>query len=136
MPESMGKLLETADFISVLIMYGISAAFGGLGGFCGSSMVLIKIGGLSKFKRGLGLILGLTIAGAFCSLMVFTALLSYEIFWGHHIIDNIETVFHASVFTGFFTSIAMMIANQGISYISVKYGKATLRVQMDKKGKR
>lgn len=133
MPDNMGKLLEAADFISVLTMYGIAAAFGSLGGFCGSSIVMLKIGGISKWKKGMAVIMGLTIAGAFCSLMVFTALMSYEVFWGRHIIDNVETVMHASVFTGFCTAIGMMIANLGVSHVSLKYGNATVKIQMDKK---
>lgn len=133
MPEKISTLLESADYVGVLTMYGIAVAFGGLGGFCGASVVLLKIGGLSKWKKGLALILGLSIAGAFCSLMVFTGILSYEVMVGKSIIENIEIVFHLSVFTGFFTSIAMMIANRGIAHITLKYGQASIEVELNRR---
>lgn len=136
MPDKTSLLLEAADYIGVLSLYGIAIAFGGLGGFCGASTVLLKLGGISRLKRGIALVLGLSVAGAFCSLMVFTGILSYEVLAGKHIIDNIEIVFHMSVFTGFFTSIAMMIANKGISHITVKYGAARIDVKMNKESKK
>ncbi|MCK5132710.1 MAG: hypothetical protein KAR40_11230 [Candidatus Sabulitectum sp.] len=136
MPDNISKLLASADYLSVLTMYGIAALFGSLGGFCGSTVVLIKIGGLTKWTRCLGLVLGLTIAGAFCSLMVFTALMSYEVFWEHQIIEDIETVFHASVFTGFFTSVAMMIANKGISKVNIRFGNSSVNVEMNQEEKK
>ncbi|MCK5226514.1 MAG: hypothetical protein KAQ89_07320 [Planctomycetes bacterium] len=133
MPDKISSLLDAADYIGVLSLYGIAIAFGGLGGFCGSSVALLKMGGFSKLKQGIAVVLGLTIAGAFCSLMVFTGILSYEVLAGKHVIENIEIVFHMSVFTGFFTSIAMMVANKGISHISLKYGAASINVKMNRR---
>lgn len=133
MPEKITSLIDAADYVGVLSLYGIAVAFGGLGGFCGSSVVLLKLGGIPKWKRGIALIMGLSIAGAFCSLMVFTGILSYEVIAGVSIIEDIEIIFHMSVFTGFFTSIAMMVANKGISHITFKYGPASINVEMNRR---
>lgn len=132
MPEKITSLIHVADYLGVLILYGIAMAFGGVGGFCGASIVLLKIGGLSRWKKGLALILGLSVAGSLCSLMVFTGILSYEAFTGVQILTDVDMVLHLSVFTGFFTSIAMMLANKGISHVSLKYGNTSIDVEMNK----
>lgn len=131
MPDKITSLIHAADYFGILILYGIAMAFGGIGGFCGASIVLLKIGGFPKWKKGIALILGLSVAGALCSLMVFTGILSYEAFTDDHILTDVEIVLHLSIFTGFFTSIAMMLANKGITHITLKYGKASIDVKMD-----
>ena len=136
MPDKITSLIHSADYLGVLILYGIAMSFGGLGGFCGASIVLLKIGGISRWKRGIALILGLSVAGALCSLMVFTGMLTYEAFSGRHLLTDIDIVLHLSVFTGFFTSIAMMLANKGITHISLKYGAASIDVKMNKESKK
>ena len=80
-----------------------------VGGFFGASIVLLKMGGITKWHRGIALILGLAVAGALCSLMVFTGILSYEALSSVTVIDNLEAVFHISMFTGFFTAIGMSL---------------------------
>ena len=131
MPEKLHSLINAADYIGVMSLYGIAIAFGGIGGFCGTSIILLRMGGITKLKKGLSLILALGIAGALCSLMVFTGILTYEVFSGKEVLDSIEAVSHMSVFTGFFTSIFMMLANRGITHVSLKYGKASLELDLN-----
>ena len=136
MSEKLTSLIHAVDYLEVMILYGIAMSFGSLGGFCGASIVMLKIGGLPKWKKGLALILGLSVAGALCSLMVFTGILTYEAFTDDHIITDVDIVLHLSVFTGFFTAITMMLANRGISHITLKYGNASINVKINKESKK
>lgn len=130
MPENSRQIIENANYIGLLMVYGFSLCFGFVGGFSGAALIFKAKG---RKERWLSRAFAMGIAGSVTSIVILACIFTYQFFSGSVIIGNFDSIIHLGLASGFVTTITMMILNHGLSNVVLKYKGFEVDLELVKK---